>query len=212
LYLNSRGGLFDDRIGASGLLAITSQYTGWGGNFLDFDNDGDLDVFIANGDPHYLKGSPSLLLENRGRATFVNASDRGGPFFQRQLNLRGSGAFDFDNDGRMDLLVTGLGDRAVLLHNRCAAAGHWLTLKLVGTRGNRDGFGAQVKVFAGARTWQAEERCPTSYVFQQDPRLHFGLGAEAKVDRVEIRWPSGQIQTIANPAVDQILRIQEPQG
>ena len=212
LYLNSRGGLFDDRIGASGLLGSTAQYTGWGGNFLDFDNDGELDVFIANGDPHYLKGSPSLLLENRGRATFVNAVANAGPFFQRELNLRGSGAFDFDNDGRLDLVVTGLGAPAVLLHNRCAAAGHWLTLKLVGTRSNRDGFGAQVKVFAGARTWQSEARCPTSYVFQQDPRLHFGLGAEATVDRVEIRWPSGQTQTIANPAVDQILRIQEPQS
>jgi hypothetical protein len=126
--------------------------------------------------------------------------------------LRGSGAFDFDNDGRLDLLATGLGDRAVLLHNRCPAAGHWLTLKLVGTRSNRDGFGAQVKVYAGTRTWQAEARCPTSYVFQQDPRLHFGLGSEAKVDRVEIRWPSGQTQIIVNPAVDQILRIQESQG
>lgn len=210
LYLNSQGGLFDDRIVASGILSCTSKYTGWGGNFLDFDNDGDLDAFIANGDPHYMKGSPSLLLENQGRAAFVNASDKAGPFFQRQLNLRGSGAFDFDNDGRIDLLATGLGARAVLLHNRYAAAGHWLTVKLVGSQSNRDGFGAQVKVIAGARILQAEARCPTSYVFQQDPRLHFGLGAEAKVDRIEIRWPSGQTQTVANPAVDQVVRIQEP--
>ncbi len=210
LYLNSPGGLFDDRIAASGLLSLSSQYTGWGGNFLDFDNDGDLDVFVANGDPHYLKGMLSLLLENQGRGTFTDAAGQGGPFFQRSLNLRGSGAFDFDNDGRMDLIATSLGDRAVLLRNRYAAPGHWLTLKLVGTRSNRDGFGAQVKVVAGTRTWQAEARCPTSYVFQQDPRLHFGLGAAATVDRIEIRWPSGQTQTIANPAVDRILRIEEP--
>ncbi len=210
LYLNSRGGLFDDRIAASGLLSASSQYTGWGGNFLDFDNDGDLDVFIANGDPHYLKGSPSLLLENQGVGAFVNVSDRGGAFFQRQLNLRGSGAFDFDNDGRTDLIASSLGAPAVLLHNRGATSGHWLTVKLVGTRSNRDGFGAQVKVVAGTRSWQAEARCPSSYVFQQDPRLHFGLGAETAIARIEIRWPSGQTQTVANPAVDQVVRIEEP--
>ncbi|MBK8475141.1 MAG: ASPIC/UnbV domain-containing protein [Opitutaceae bacterium] len=157
-----------------------------------------------------MKGMLSLLLENQGKGSFASAADKGGPFFQRQLNLRGSGAFDFDNDGRMDLIASSLGDRAVLLHNRGASSGHWLTVKLVGTRSNRDGFGAQVKVVAGARSWQAEARCPTSYVFQQDPRLHFGLGAAATIDRIEIRWPSGQTQTVANPVVDQVVRIQEP--
>jgi len=210
LYLNSPGGMFDDRVAASGVLNATSSYTGWGAAMLDFDNDGDLDLFIANGDPHYLKGTPSLLLENQGGGNFTNASDRGGPFFQRQLNLRGCGAFDFDNDGRLDLVLTSLGERAILLHNRLSNSGHWLTLKLVGSRSNRDGFGAKVAVVANDRTWRAEARCPTSYVFQQDPRLHFGLGAAAKVDRIEIRWPSGQTQTVANPAIDQVLRIQEP--
>ena len=210
LYLNSPGGLFDDRVAASGVLGHSSQYTGWGGNFLDFDNDGDLDLFVANGDPHYLKGMVSLLLENQGTGVFTDAVGKGGPFFRRALNLRGSGACDFDNDGRMDLVATGLGDRAVLLHNTGANANHWLTLKLVGSRSNRDGFGALVKVVAGGRSWQAESRCPTSYVFQQDPRLHFGLGAAVQVDRIEIRWPSGQTQTVANPAIDQIVRIEEP--
>lgn len=210
LYLNSPGGFFDDRVAAAGILAVSSRYTGWGGSFLDFDNDGDADVFIANGDPHYLKGSPSLLLENRGNATFADVSDRGGAFFQRALNLRGCGAFDYDNDGRMDLLVTSLGGPAILLHNRLAAGGHWLTLKLTGTRSNRDGFGARVKVVAGSLTQQSEARCPTSYVFQQDPRLHFGLGAQTKVDRIEIRWPSGRTQTLENPPIDRVLQVQEP--
>jgi enediyne biosynthesis protein E4 len=210
LYINSSKHLFEDRIVASGILNVSAQYVGWGGNFLDFDNDGDLDVFIANGDPHFLKGSPSLLLENQGGAVFLNASDKGGLFFQRRVNLRGSGAFDFDNDGRMDLVLTSLGDRAVLLRNRCANSGHWLTLKLVGSRSNRDGFGARVKVIAGNRVFQAEARCPTSYVFQQDPRLHFGLGQSSNADRVEIRWPSGQIQTVTNTPVDQVARIVEP--
>ena len=210
LYLNSPGGMFDDRIAASGVLNATSPYTGWGAAMLDFDNDGDLDLFVANGDPHYLKGTPSLLLENQGGGNFRNASDRGGAFFQRQLNLRGCGAFDFDNDGRLDLVLTALGDRAILLHNRLPSSDHWLTVKLAGSRSNRDGFGAKVAVVAGDRTWRAEARCPTSYVFQQDPRLHFGLGPRTKIDRIEIRWPSGQTQTLGNPAIDQVLRIQEP--
>ncbi len=210
LYLNSREGFFDDRVAASGVLNLTSQYTGWGGNFLDVDNDGDLDLFVANGDPHYLKGMPSLLLENQGRATFVNASDRGGAFFQRTLNLRGSATADFDNDGRMDVVVTRLGDRAILLRNRQPTGHHWLTVKLAGTRGNRDGFGAWVKVVTASRTLEVEARCPTSYVFQSDSRLHFGLGADTAVERLEIRWPAGQSQTIANPAIDQVLTLREP--
>lgn len=210
LYLNSRGGFFDDRVVASGILSASSQYTGWGGNFIDYDNDGDLDAFIANGDAHFMKGSPSLLLQNNGAAVFANVSMEAGVFFQRQLNLRGSGALDYDNDGRMDLVLTSLGDRAVLLRNRHARANHWLTLKLVGSRSNRDGFGALVKVVVGQRTLHAQARCPTSYVFQQDARLHFGLGDSAAVDRIEIRWPSGQAQTVADPPIDRVLRVEEP--
>jgi hypothetical protein len=210
LYVNSRGGFFEDRIQASGILEVSSQYTGWGGNFLDFDNDGDQDVFIANGHAHFLQGMPPLLLENRGEGSFTDASARGGPFFTTRLSARGSGALDFDNDGRIDLVLTTLGDRARLLRNQSASPGHWLTLKLAGTRSNRDGFGAQVKVSAAARVWVAEAHCPTSYVFQQDPRLHFGLGAAELVDRIEVRWPSGETQTLTHVPAGQILRIEEP--
>jgi enediyne biosynthesis protein E4 len=211
-YINSSNGLFEDRIVASGILNVSAKYVGWGGALLDFDNDGDLDIFIANGDPHSMKGTPSLLLGNQGNAIFVNAADQAGPFFKREVNLRGCGVFDMDNDGRLDILLTSLGGRAVLLHNQGTYPHHWLTLKLVGTRCNRDGFGAQVKVVAGKHMFQAEARCPTSYVFQQDPRLHFGLGRESKVDRIEIRWPkpSRQTQVLANVAVDQIMQVKEP--
>lgn len=210
LYLNSRGGLFEDRIQAAGILKATSRFTGWGGNLLDFDNDGDLDLFIANGDAHFLKGMLLLLLENRGDAWFADASERGGPVFEHPLNARGSGAWDFDNDGRMDLLVTTLGDRPVLLRNVGSPQRCWLTLRLHGTRGNRDGFGAQVRVMAGGGTWAAQARCPTGYLFQQDPRLHFGLAANAAVEQIEIRWPSGQTQVLSDVAVDQILDVTEP--
>jgi len=210
LYLNAPGGFFEDRIQATGILPITMKYTGWGGNFLDFDNDGDLDLFIANGDPHFLQGMPLLLLENRGDASFTDASAKAGPAFAAPLNARGSGAWDFDNDGRTDLLLTTLGDRAVLLRNVGPTQSRWLTLTLEGTRGNRDGFGAHVRVTAGGRTFHAQARCPTSYVFQQDPRLHFGLGTNTAVERIEIQWPSGKAQTLTNVAANQVLQVTEP--
>jgi hypothetical protein len=189
---------------------MSSQYTGWGGNFLDFDNDGNLDLFIANGDAHFMKGMPPLLLENRGDATFTDASAKGGLLFKQPLNARGSGAWDFDNDGRMDLLITSLGDRAVLWRNVAQTGNHWLTLKLEGTRSNRDSFGAQVRVTVGGHTLYAEARCPTSYVFQQDPRLHFGLAGNKTAERIEIRWPSRQTLALTNVTADQVLKVTEP--
>ncbi|RME91420.1 MAG: CRTAC1 family protein, partial [Verrucomicrobia bacterium] len=124
----------------------------------------------------------------------------------------GSGTVDFDNDGRMDLVLNNLAEPAVLLRNTTPDPGHFLTLRLVGGRSNRDGFGAWVEVEAGGRRWQAEARCPTSYLFQSDPRLHFGLGKAGKVDRVIIRWPSGIRQELTEVAADQILTVKEPAG
>jgi hypothetical protein len=209
-YLSSRGGYFEDRIQAAGIFPLSSAYTGWGGNFFDFDNDGDLDLFIGNGDAHRLRGMPPLLLENRGDATFTDAGARAGPLTAQSLNARGSGAWDYDNDGRMDLLVTALGERATLWRNMIPTEAHWLTLKLVGSRGNRDGLGALVRVTAGGRTSSAEQRCPTSYVFQQDSRLHFGLAGNRVAERIEIRWPGGQTQAITNVPAGRILTVTEP--
>lgn len=210
LYLNSAKGYFEDRATAAGILRESRNLVSWGGNFLDSDNDGDLDLFVANGDPHFMKGQPALLLENDGTGKFANVSSTAGPFFQTAVNARGSGTFDLDNDGRLDLVVSTLGDKAVLLQNRTPTTNHWLTLKLEGTRSNRDGFGTQVRVTAGGRTFCAEGRCPTSYVFQQDPRLHFGLGSYAAAERIEIRWPSGQTQVLTQVAADRLLTIREP--
>lgn len=211
LYVNSQGGLFEDRIQASGILEVTAKYTGWGGNFLDYDNDGDVDLFVVNGHAHFMQGMPSLLMENRGEARFADASADGGPFFRREISARGSGAWDYDNDGRMDLVVTTLGGPAVLLRNTGGQRGqHWVTLRLQGTRSNRDGYGALVRITAGGKTQMAECRCPTSYVFQQDSRLHFGLGQQGRIELIEIRWPSGASQRLTDVAADQIVRVREP--
>jgi hypothetical protein len=103
---------------------------------------------------------------------------------------------DYDNDGRMDILVTAMGDRCFLLHNRDQSGNHWLTLDLEGTRSNRDGFGALIKLFAGGRQYFAEARCASGFLSQSDRRVHFGLGKAATVDRIEIRWPSKQVQEL----------------
>lgn len=210
LYINGPGSVFEDRGAAAGVGKLTSGLTSWGGNFVDFDNDGVLDLFIANGDAHFMKGMRPLLLQNDGRGSFKDAAAIAGPFFSQMANGRGSGVVDFDNDGRLDIVISRLGGPAVLLHNSAQTQNHWLKLHLEGTRSNRDGFGALVKVQAGGRTLTAECRCPTTYVFQSDPRLHFGLGSNSKIERVEIRWPSGQTQVLTDVQPDTILRVREP--
>ncbi len=210
LYFGSAQGYFEDRATPAGIVEASLHLVAWGGNFLDADNDGDLDLFVANGDPHFMKGMPSLLLENDGTGRFTSVGPQAGPCFREPLNARGSGAFDLDHDGRLDLVVCTLGDRPRLFLNRTPQTGHWLTLVLEGTRSNRDGLGTLVRLGAGGRRWTAEARCPTSYVFQQDPRLHFGLGPSAAADRLELRWPSGTLQILTNVPADRILTLREP--
>ncbi len=209
LYIGSPKGIFDDCMATSGLGALTARFVGWGGNFLDYDNDGDLDIFIANGDAHYLIGWESLLLENKGDATFGDATDQGGVYFKTKVRARGSAVCDFDNDGRVDVLVTSIGDRPFLLHNRSKSGHHWLSLDLQGTRSNRDGFGARVKLQAGGHTYYAQAKCPFGFLAMSDRRLHFGLGKAAVVDRLEIQWPSRQMQVLEPVPVDRVLKVKE---
>ena len=210
LYLANAKGRYEDRMLASGLGSLTARLVGWGGCFLDFDNDGDLDIFIANGDAHYLVGWESLLLENTGEGKYIDAAEKGGAYFRTKVRARGSAVADYDNDGRMDVLVTTMGDRPFLLHNRDRTANHWLTLDLVGTKSNRDGFGATVTVSAGANQYFAEARCACGFLMQSDRRLHFGLGQATKVDRITIHWPSHTLQELTDLKTDQILKVVEP--
>jgi enediyne biosynthesis protein E4 len=210
LYLRTARGFYDDRMYASGLGALTQKFVGWGGAFLDMDNDGDPDLFIANGDAFKLEGDYGLLLENQGQGKFADASVKGGTFFRQKVNGRGNAVLDFDNDGRLDMVITALADRPFLLHNRCPSKNHWLKLALEGTRSNRSGYGALISVTAGGRKLRSEAMCSTGFLSQGDPRPHFGLGAQARVEQVEIRWPSGCLQTLTNVASDQILKVREP--
>jgi len=209
LYMGTTNGIFDDRMMASGLGSLTAQFVGWGGCFLDFDNSGKLDIFIANGDPHYFVGWESLLLENRGDGTFTDAAARGGAYFKTKINARGSAVADYNNDGHLDIIVTTIGNRPFLLRNRDQSGNHWITLDPEGTKSNRDGFGAKVKVTAGGKTYFAEARCASGFLMQSDRRLHFGLGQATNVDRIEILWSSKQVQELTNVKVDQILKVRE---
>jgi enediyne biosynthesis protein E4 len=212
LYMGKREGPFEDHMMASGLGSLTAQYVGWGSNFLDVDNDGDLDILIANGDAHHLVGWESLLLENNGEGLFTDAASKGGAYFRTKIRARGSVVLDYDNDGRPDVLVTTMGDRPFLLHNRDRSGNHWLTLDLEGTKSNRDGFGAKITLSVGGKTQFTEARCPAGFLSQSDRRVHFGLGANQTADRIEIRWPSGRTQTLDNVPADRVLKVKEPQG
>lgn len=212
LYMGRPDGLYEDRMMASGVGRVAARYVAWGGAFLDFDNDSDLDLLIVNGDAHFLVGQPSLLLENRGDGVFTDAGAKGGVCFQTALRGRGAAVADYNNDGRVDILLTLLADRPVLLKNRDRSGRHWLLLVLEGTRSNRDGYGALVTLQLGPRRLVAQHRCPVGFLCQSDPRLHFGLGQASLVDRIDIRWPSGQTQTLTRIPADQILKIREPSG
>jgi enediyne biosynthesis protein E4 len=210
LYIGSERGIFDDRLIGSGLAAMTAQYVGWGCNFLDFDNNGALDIFVANGDAHHLVGWESLLLKNAGDATFSDARDEAGAYFDAKIRARGSVVLDFDNDGRLDLLVTAMADRSFLLRNRGEYGHNWIKLDLEGTRSNRDGFGSRIVLTSGDRQWYAEANCPAGFLSSSDPRVHFGLGGRDQIERIEIRWPSGTVQVLEHVPVNQILKVREP--
>ncbi|HUL53977.1 MAG TPA: CRTAC1 family protein [Opitutaceae bacterium] len=210
LYMAAAQGDFIDRMMASGLGVLTAQYVGWGCNFIDFDNAGKPDVFIANGDAFRMVGWQSLLLENDGQGNFRNAVDKGGAYFRTPVRARASVVLDYDNDGRMDLLVGLMGDRPVLLHNRDRSGNHWISLALRGTKSNPAGWGSFIELTADGKKYVQECRCPSAFLSQSDPRVHFGLGQAKTVERIEIKWPSGTVQTLTDVRVDQILKVTEP--
>ncbi len=207
MFKNLGRGLFQDRVVQSGLAAACGQYVSWGGGFADFDDDGNLDLFVANGDLHHPTGRPSLLLRGRGDGTFEDASGEGGACLRAEILGRAAAIADFDGDGRMDVIVTTIGDRPMLLRNRGVAANHWITLDLVGPRGNPHALGAIVSLDAGGKRRVQVASGQPGYLSQGDPRLHFGLGKVDCVDRVEIRWPGGARQEVLAPAVDRVVRV-----
>lgn len=221
LYRNLRDGTFEDATSAAGLGRATWRYSGFGTRFMDFDNDGARDILMVNG--HILDNiqlyhadtkykEPKLMYRNKGNGIFENASHALGPDFFRPCVSRGAAIGDFDNDGDLDVLVNNNGERPQLLQNEGGNANHWLQVFLIGTRSNRDGVGARVKVTARGLVQYDQRKGGMSYQSAQDPRLHFGLGSRSIVDEVEVRWPSREVDRIGNIPADRVVTLQEGVG
>jgi hypothetical protein len=209
VYRNVGGGLFEEMSARLGVAAVCGQYTSWSANYFDFDHDGYGDLFITNGAPHRLIAEEDLLLLNDNGRRFVNVSHLLGPDFQDEFVSRGSAAGDYDNDGDLDLVELNLNARARLLRNDGGNRRNWVMIRLIGTTSNRDGIGARVRLTAGGKT-QTHLRVSTSgYLSQGDHRLHFGLGDVARIDRIEIRWPSGKLQTLEGVRANQLITVTE---
>jgi hypothetical protein len=218
LFKNREGGIFSEESFGSGLGTASLQRVGWGAALRDFDNDGRLDVYSHNGHVllHPEQTTPGAAVRQRDQlflqqaaGRFTEVTEQAGAWFGARHMGRGAAFGDVDNDGRIDILASQINEPAALLMNR-GRGGHWLLLKLVGTKSNRSAIGAKVCVTAGGATRCDEVRSAYSYASASDLRLHFGLGAAPRADRITIRWPSGGTQELTNVGADRIVTVREP--
>jgi hypothetical protein len=218
LYKNNGDGSFSYTSYDSGLGRMTRSHSGWGVRFMDFNNDGWKDLLIAQGHdldtvelnyPNLHYREPMLLVQNTGQG-FVDLSPDSGSIFHEAWLGRGMAIGDIDNDGRLDAVVTTNDGPVHILHNETQTANHWLTLKLVGHKSNRDAIGAEIKLVTGKGPQFATVTTASSYLSSSDKRVHFGLGLETVAKTVEIHWPSGIVQTLKDLPGDRILQIDEP--
>jgi len=210
LYRNEGGGVYSDKSFASGLSPVCAQFVGWSSTFVDYDNDGDVDIFKTNGALKHLYGHEDQLLENLGNEKFADVSLDRGEYFQMEYVGRGTSIGDYDNDGDLDALISNLNDQCRFLRNNKGTQNNWLIVRLVGTTSNRDGIGARLKITHGDKIQIAQKKSTTGYLSQNDPRVHFGLAKDDIVNRLEIKWPSGKEQILENIEVNQILEVKEP--
>jgi hypothetical protein len=217
LFRNLKG-RFEDVTDSVGLGASTISHSGWGAKWIDFDNDGRLDLFVAQGhvmdnieltEPRLHYREPLLLLRNEPTG-FRNVSPQAGKAFTVPRAARGAAFADLDNDGFVDVVVNCNDSPALILRNLGNNGNHWLTLNLVGSTSNRDGIGSKIRLVADDGKQQtAFVSTAGSYISASDKRVHFGLGPAKKVKSLEITWPSGIVQRLGSVAADQILTVKE---
>jgi len=221
LFHNDHNGEFTDMAGPSDFGPISMPFLAFGMKFLDADNDGWKDIFAANGhtnpqvDEHSFGvtyAERPFLFHNLKNGKFEEIGLRSGAALTRRYVGRGAVTADFFNEGRQDILVNVMDAPPLLLRNKTAHIGHWLRIKTVGVRSNRDGFGARVQVKAGGLTQSSEVRANSSFESASDPRLHFGLGSATQVDSIEVHWPSGAVDRVGSVPADQQLTIEEGRG
>jgi hypothetical protein len=217
IYQNAGDGTFNYTTKTSGIGRMTMLHSGWGLRLMDYDNDGWKDLLIAQGhdldtieltNPQLHYREPMLLARNTGHG-FADVSTASGSIFQQAWAGRGLATGDIDDDGRIDAVVSTNDGPAYVIHNETKTDNHWLTLKLVGHKSNRDGIGAAVKIVTSKGAQYATVTTASSYLSASDKRVHFGLGPEVTVQTLEIRWPSGIRQTLKEVQGDRILQIDE---
>jgi hypothetical protein len=222
LYHNNKDETFNDVSGPTGIGATTRLMSGWGLRFFDYDNDGNVDLLIANGHPddrieehsqRVTYKEPLLLFHNNGRG-LENVSSRAGAVFQQSFAARGMAIGDFNNDGAVDVLVAVNNGEPLLLKNVAAPENHWLGVRLVGKRCNPDAIGARISWQAGALQRSRLKTGGGSYLASHDPREVLGIGQARKIDKLEIRWPlpSGRVETFTDLSVDRYITIVEGGG
>ncbi len=221
LYKNLGNGMFQDVTLLTGAGAGTLPHVTWGNSFVDFDNDGDRDIFVACGhlqdnvelyDDTSTYLARNILLMNTGDAKFVDVSDRSGDGLVAKLSSRGAGFDDLDNDGDVDVVILNSREKPTILRNDTSNDNHWIQIHLRGVKTNRDGVGARVKVVAGDLTLIDEVHSGRGYQSHYGMRLHFGLGERDHVDRVEVHWIGGGTDVLTDVNVDQLLAIIEGEG
>lgn len=222
IYQNARDETFDDQAGPTGIGAATRLMSGWGLKFFDYDNDGNLDLFLANGNPDDLIESlhsqvkyqePLMLFRNTGKS-FQNVSAESGPVFAKPLSARGMAIGDFDNDGAVDVLVSVNDAAPILLRNKIGNQNHWLGIKLAGKKSNPDAIGARVAYQAGDLKRSRTKVGGGSYLSSHDPRIVLGIGKRTKIDWMEIKWPQpgGAVERFTELPIDRYITIVEGQG
>ena len=218
LYKNEEGLFFLDATADSGLEQPTLPFIGFSPLFLDYNNDGHLDMFCANGNPqdvvellvdHDTYAQRDQMFQNNGDGTYSDISETAGAYFSEELVGRAAASADYDNDGDMDIVIMNSNQRAVLLRNDGGNRNNWLSIKLVGTQSNRDGIGTKVTLTTEDTTQIREVKSGSSYASGSDTRLLFGLGESQHVKKVSIVWQSGTLQELEDISINQILTIVE---
>jgi hypothetical protein len=222
IYQNNHDETFDDQAAPTGIGTATRLMSGWGLKFFDYDNDGNLDLFLANGNPDDLIESlhsqvkyqePLMLFHSTGKS-FQNVSAQSGPVFTKPLSARGMAIGDFDNDGGIDVLVAVNDSAPVLLRNNVGNQNHWLGVKLVGKKSNPDAIGARISYQAADLKRSRTKVGGGSFLSSHDPRVVLGIGKRPKIDWLEIRWPqpSGAIERFTELPIDRYITIVEGKG